>query len=62
MKPLLHPFGQQWANWEKAESRTWAEVIGILNLTVRNTTAFSVKLCAYMHAQFDRNICDALLY
>lgn len=28
MKPLLHPLGPSWANWEEWEPRTWADVVG----------------------------------
>lgn len=61
MKPLLHPLGPSWANWEEWEPRTWADVVGgDLQPENQKRNCLLHKIVC-MHAQFDRNICDALL-
>lgn len=61
MKPLLHPLGQPWANWEEWESRTWTDGVSrdLQPGSQKCNCLLSKIVC--MHAQFDRNICDALL-
>lgn len=62
MKSLLHPHGQPWANWEGRDSR--AGVDGVVRdpppQSQKCNSPLSKIVCA--RAQFDRNICDALLY
>lgn len=63
MKSLLHTHGQTWANWEGSDSRAWAD--GVVREPQPqsqkcNNSLLSKIVCT--HAQFDMNICDALLY
>lgn len=62
MKSLLHPRGQPWANCEGRDSRAWA--VGVVRdpqpQSQKCNSLLSKIVCT--RAQFDMNICDALLY
>lgn len=62
MKSLLHPHELLWANWEGRDSRAWVDGVVRDPPTQRQkcNSLLSKIVCAC--AQFDMNICDALLY
>lgn len=61
MKPLLYPLGQPWVNWEERESRAWADGVGRDLQPESQKCHCPLSKIVCMHAQCDRNICDALL-